>query len=453
MKLIIATNRAPYNIKKPKDEIIIEKSPGGLVAALDPIMKENGGTWVCGGEKLIEEYGIELPYPVKQIKLTQNENKHYYEGFCNTQIWPLFHYFPTRYKLDTKDWNFYKQVNQKFVNKIMEIVEPEDRIWVHDYQLMLLPTLLRERGIQNKIGFFLHIPFPNIEVYRVFPKREEIIKSLLSCNLIGFHTESYKKHFIESAKYLLGDSIKARNETVFYNEQKSKVVALPISIDFKHIEKTAKTDAIESILDGLKENFNNQIIGLGVDRLDYSKGIVEKFEGLEYFFDNNPEYIKKMSFVQIAVPTRSTVLAYANLKKKTDETVGRINGKFSRDGWSPIHYIYANIKFDELIAYYRLADFIIVSALRDGLNLVAKEYIASKVNNGGNLILSEFTGAAEEMPYKYLINPYDITSISNAIANALKTEVKQASHMTELRKYVKENDIFKWLDAFLAELN
>ncbi len=453
MRLIIATNRAPYDIKKPKDEVIIEKSPGGLVAALDPIMKNNQGIWVCGGEKALEDYGIELPYPVRQVKLTKNENKHYYEGFCNTQIWPLFHYFPTRYKLDTKDWPFYKQVNQKFANQIADILEPNDRIWIHDYQLMLLPKMLREKGVENKIGFFLHIPFPDFEIYRIFPKRSEILESLINCDLIGFHTESYKKHFLECVESILNSQAKVKGNKIFYNERVSKVEAMPISIDFKEIQKIAQSETTEQSLAELQEIFAGQIIGLGVDRLDYTKGLIEKFLGLEYFLDKNPEYIKKISFIQIAVPSRTNVQDYIKIKKRTDEIVGRINGKFSREGWSPIHYIYSNLKFDKLVAYYRLADFIIVSALRDGLNLVAKEYVASKINNKGQLILSEFTGVAEEMPYKYLINPYDVTSISNSISQVIKTsDEEKFIVMEKLRSYVEENDIFKWLDSFLEKL-
>ncbi len=453
MRLIIATNRAPYDIKKPKDEVIIEKSPGGLVAALDPIMKNNKGIWVCGGEKTLEDYGIDLPYPVRQVKLTKNENKHYYEGFCNTQIWPLFHYFPTRYKLDTKDWPFYKQVNQKFANQIADILEPDDRIWIHDYQLMLLPKMLREKGVENKIGFFLHIPFPDFEIYRIFPKRLEILESLINCDLIGFHTESYKKHFLECVESILNSNVKIKGNKIFHNDRVSKVEALPISVDFKQIQKIALSEETEKSLAELQEIFAGQIIGLGVDRLDYTKGLIEKFQGLEYFLDKNPEYIKKISFIQIAVPSRTNVQDYIKIKKRTDEIVGRINGKFSREGWSPIHYIYSNLKFDKLVAYYRLADFIIVSALRDGLNLVAKEYVASKVNNKGQLILSEFTGVAEEMPYKYLINPYDVTSISNSISQVLKTSDEEKHNVMEkLRSYVEENDIFKWLDSFLEKL-
>lgn len=453
MRLIVAAYRSPYNVEKTDGETVIERSPGGLVSALDPVMQENKGIWVCCGEKLLKDYHVKLPYPIKQVKVTKNEIKHYYEGFCNAQIWPLFHYFPTKYKFNIKDWSYYKQVNQKYANQILEVVKPQDRIWVHDYQLMLLPQLLRERGIKNKIGFFLHTPFPNIEIYRIFPKRLEILESLLKCDLIGFHTESYKKHFIECVKYFFNDKVIINDNIIEYKGIKSKIVAMPISVDYKNLNKLARSKKVKHELAKMKEVFKDQIIGLGADRLDYSKGILEKFEGLELFLDTHPEYINKISFVQIAVPTRINVAEYAKFKKQVDETVGRINGKFSHNGWIPIHYIYSNFKQEELVAYYMLAKFIIVSALRDGLNLVAKEYVAAKINYDGSLILSEFTGAAEELSHRCLINPYDPNSISNAIEAVLNIdEQTRISEMKKLRDYVKKNDIFKWLKDFLTEL-
>lgn len=454
MRLIVATYRAPLNVVKKDGQAVVEKSPGGLVAALEPAMEKNGGVWVCAGEKLLEDYGVDLPYDIKQVKLTKNEIKHYYEGFCNTQIWPLFHYFLLKYKPDIKNWIYYRQVNQKYANQILEIIKPDDRIWIHDYQLMLLPKLLREKGVENKIGFFLHTPFPNIEIYRTFPKRLEIVESLLNCNLIGFHTESYKKHFIECADYFMKDKISIYGDKIEYGNIRSKVVAMPISIDYKSSIKLSRSKEVKQKLKQLRCIFKDQIVGMGADRLDYSKGIIEKFEGFELFLQNNPVCSKQISLIQIAVPTRENVPEYVKLKRQVEETVGRINGKYSRNGWTPIHYFYSNLNPEELTAYYMLADFIIVSPLRDGLNLVAKEYAAAKIDNSGALILSEFTGAAEEMPYKYLINPYDINSIANSIYAMLDLdEEKKKSEMVKLRDYVKKNDIFKWLKDFLKELD
>jgi trehalose-6-phosphate synthase len=251
----------------------------------------------------------------------------------------------------------------------------------------------------------------------------------------------------------MGTAVERIDNKIIYKGRTILVEALPISIDYPEIEKIASSEPVELKLSELKKVFAGQLVGLGVDRLDYTKGVIEKLEGLEYFLDHNPEYINRLSYIQIAVPTRSNVPEYMKIKRQTDEVVGRINGKFSREAWSPIQYIYTNLKFDELVAYYRLADFIIVSALRDGLNLVAKEYVASRIHNGGQLVLSEFTGAAEEMPYRALINPYDVTSIANAITQVINTpETERYQSMQETREYVKNNDIYKWLDRFLALL-
>ncbi|MEI7474532.1 MAG: trehalose-6-phosphate synthase [bacterium] len=452
MKLIVAANRAPYQIKERKDSVTVEKSSGGLVAALDPIMRDCGGTWICSGNKTFEDYNLETPYKIKQIKLTKNENKHYYEGFCNTQLWPVFHYFPTRYKLHLNDWDYYRQVNQKFANQILDILEPDDKIWIHDYQLMLVPKMLRDKGVTNKIGFFLHIPFPNLEIYKIFPKRKEILEGILGCDLIGVHTESYKKHLLESVSTFFPD-LEINDEIINYKERDVKVKSMPISIDFEQIDTMARTDYVNSKTEEIKHYFKSEIIGLGVDRLDYTKGLVEKFEGIEAFLEKHPEYIKKLTFIQIAVPTRTNVPEYINIKREVEETVGRINGKFSRDGWSPISYIYNNVKFNDLISYYRSADFILVSALRDGLNLVAKEYIASKVNDSGMLILSEFTGVAEELAPKSLINPYDSNSVSNAILKTFTaSEEEKTKLMSDARDYVKNNNIYVWVDKFLELL-
>ena len=452
MRLIIVANRSPYHIKKRKEYIKLDKSAGGLVAALDPVVKNTNGIWICTGESQFQKHNIKTPYEIRQLKLTKNEISHYYEGFCNRQIWPLFHYFPARYKLEDKDWNLYRQVNQKFANEILEILKPDDKIWIQDYHLMLIPQMLREQGIKNKIGFFLHIPFPSVEIYKIIPRRREILEGLLGCDLIGFHTESYKKHFLECANDQIIDAeVDFDSDIVKHDNIESKVISLPISIDFNLIDEIARGKYVNKKVKELRKSFKAQIICLGVDRLDYTKGIVEKLEGLEYFLDNNPDYLKKITLIQIAVPTRTNISEYKYLKRQIDETVGRINGKFSKDGWNPICYIYNSVTLKELVSYYSFADFVLISALRDGLNLVAKEYIASRVNNDGILIISEFTGAAEELDTGNTINPYDVRSISEAILKAINKKVKEET-MNELREKVKENDIYKWVDDFLTRL-
>ena len=453
MSLIIATNRAPYTVKRKKEGVKIEKSPGGLVSSLEPIMRKTKGIWVFATK---EEYllDFELPYQIKPIQLSVKENHHYYDGFGNRQIWPLFHYFTNRYSFHEKDWEFYVRVNQKFANQIAEFAKPDDIVWIHDYHLMLVPGMLRELGVESKICFFLHIPFPNYEIFRVAPKRKEILEGLLGSDVIGFHTENYQKHFLECIKKKINTAeINTVNNQIIYENRMINALSYPISIDFDFIDSLARNKDVQNKAKKLKNMFGADIIGLGVDRLDYIKGIFERLSGIEYFLDSHPEYHKKFVFIQIAVPSRTNVLEYQKIKRDVDEAVGRINGKFSKDGWSPICYIYNALEIKDLVAYYSCADFALITALRDGLNLVTKEYIASRINNDGMLILSEFAGAADELDTGNLINPFEIRSISDAICHVIATpDEEKQKIMTNLRSHVKENNIYKWVDYFLSQL-
>lgn len=453
MRLIIAANRAPYFIKKRKDSIVVERSAGGLVTAIDPIMKQTEGIWVCTS-KDDQFHSVDLPYEIRNIKLSSEENYHYYEGFGNRQIWPLFHYFPTRYNHNEKDWKFYEQVNQKFANQIFSFVRDDDVIWIHDYHLMLVPQMLREVGVKNKIGFFLHIPFPNNEVFRISSKRKEILEGILGCDLVGFHTKSYKKHFLESVKkQITGAKVDIHNNDLNFRGRDVVAKTFPISIDFHSIEDIAKSDEVAEKTKELKDHFQVENIAIGVDRLDYSKGILERLEGIEYFLDTYPDYHKKIVFIQLAVPSRTKVMEYKKIKQQVDEAVGRINGKFSKDGWSPITYIYNSVPLKDLIAYYSCANIALITPLRDGMNLVAKEYIASRINNDGMLVLSEFTGVAEEVDCGNVINPYDARSIGNGILRAIEVpESIKTEIMTKLRCHIRENDVYKWVNDFLCQL-
>jgi alpha,alpha-trehalose-phosphate synthase [UDP-forming] len=453
MRLIIAANRAPYVVKKKRNVIKVERSPGGLVSALDPIMQRKKGIWVCTCRD-DNFFDVEFPYEIRHIKLSSQENYHYYEGFGNRQIWPLFHYLPARYMFHEKDWEFYIKVNQKFANQIFSFVKPDDVIWIHDYHLMLVPNMLRKIGVNNKIGFFMHIPFPSYEVFRITPKRKFLLDGLLGADVIAFHTESYQSHFMDCVKRKMNMAeIDSINGQIHHNNRIIDIPALPISIDFAHIESTASRNSVRYKAKKLKNMFNVDVIGLGVDRLDYTKGIFERLNGIEYFLDTHPEYQGKFLFIQIAVPSRTKVLEYQKIKKEVDEAVGRINGKFSKDGWSPISYIYNSVSFEDLVTYYSCADFALITALRDGLNLVTKEYIASRINNDGMLILSEFAGAAEELDTGNIINPFDIRSISNGILRSIKMSGEEKQRiMIKLRQQVREKDVYKWVDDFLCRL-
>lgn len=453
MRLIVAANRSPYIVKRKKDSVKVERSSGGLVSALDPIMRNTKGVWVSTAK----EYNfqdIDLPYEIRTVIISSQENYHYYEGFGNRQIWPLFHYLPTRYNLHDNDWDYYVKVNQKFANQIFSFIRPDDVIWIHDYHLMLVPEMLRKAGVLNRIGFFLHIPFPSYEIFRITPKRKGILQGLLGADVIGFHTDSYKDHFLECVKKRFDEAnVDLVNSCIEYDDKKIDVVSHPISIDFGLINKIARDRYVIDKSEKLKKSFNAEVIGIGVDRLDYTKGIFERLNAIEFFLDNYPEYHNKFVFIQIAVPSRVKVTEYQKIKREVDEAVGRINGKFAKDGWSPICYIYNSIGLKDLVAYYSCADFALITAIRDGLNLVAKEYIASRINNDGTLILSEFAGAAEELDTGNLINPYDIRSISEGILRSIKTsKLEKRRIMSRLRKHIRANDVYKWVHNFLCHL-
>ena len=453
MRLIVAANRAPFIIQRDKDGIKLEKSPGGLVSALDLIMRKTKGIWVCTCKEN-NFYDIDLPYEVIPIKLSSEENHHYYEGFGNRQIWPLFHYFPNKYAFHEKDWELYIKVNQKFADRISSFIKPDDVIWIHDYHLMLVPGMLRKAGISNKIGFFMHIPFPSYEIFRIMPRGRSILEGLMGSDLIGFHTETYQKHFLDCVKRKVNIAdVDIINNQISFDNRMINILAHPISIDFDLIDKLAREKEVQEKSKQLKRMFGVDIIGLGVDRLDYTKGIFERLKGIEYFLDTHPEYQKRFVFIQIAVPSRVKVTDYQKIKRDVDETVGRINGKFARDGWSPISYIFNSLDLKELVAYYYCADFALITALRDGLNLVAKEYIASRVNNDGNLILSEFTGAAEELYTGNQINPFDIKSVADGILRSIKINNEDKRNiMIRLRNHIRENNIYKWVDNFLCQI-
>lgn len=453
MRLIIAANRAPYIIKKRKDNIKIEKASGGLVSALDPIVKNANGIWVCTSKE-DNLYDVKLPYEIRPIKLSNQENYHYYEGFGNRQIWPLFHYLPARFEFHERDWEFYVQVNRKFANQIFSFVKPDDIIWVHDYHLMLVPHMLRKAGVTNKIGFFMHIPFPNYEVFRITPKMRALLEGVLGADVIGFHTESYQKHFLECVRKKINIAeVDMVNNHIYYDNRMIDILFQPISIDFDMIDKIAEKKYVRDRAKKLRSLFNTDIIGVGVDRLDYTKGIFERLSGIEYFLDTHPKYQGNFTFIQIAVPSRTRVSEYQRIKREVDEAVGRINGKFSKDGWSPISYIYNSLSMEDLVSYYCCADFALLTALRDGLNLVSKEYIASRINNDGMLILSEFIGASEEMNTGNVINPFDVRSVANGILRSIKMSGEEKQKiMSNLKNHVKHNDIYKWVDNFLCRL-
>ena len=470
-KLVIVSNREPYTINVQGKEIKFEKTPGGLVSALDPILKTRNGLWICweGATKKVSEFEdvtalaeeidwstVDIPYDMQSVSLTEKEINHYYYGYANTRIWPLFHYFISRCNFfDEQDWPSYMSANQKFANAIIDHTTDEDWIWIQDYHLLLVPGMVRKQEENRKIGFFLHIPFPSVEIFKIMPRREVILTGMLGSDLIGFHIPSYVEHFMDAIEQLVVDPdiVVYRDENkIVYKGRTIQVLAFPISIDFEQIETLADSPKIKAKAKQLRKEYAVDYIGISVDRLDYTKGILENLEAVRLFFEKYPEYIKRISFIHIAAPTRTEVQAYKQMREEIDQAVGRINGALSVDNWVPIHYYYRSFPLDDVMPFFMIADMAIVSPLRDGMNLVAKEYCASKNNLDGVLILSEFAGAASELNEALLINPFYIEDIADSIYMAIHipAEVREAI-MYSMREKIRKHDIHYWVESFLNE--
>ncbi len=468
-RLVIVSNREPYTIKYHGQDICLEKTPGGLVSALDPVLKERNGLWICweGAPKKVAEFddvsvldedidweSLELPYQIQSVALSATEINHYYYGYANTRIWPLFHYFVSRCNFfDERDWPSYLSANQKFANVVVEHTSDSDWVWVQDYHLLLVPEMIREQAANRRIAFFLHIPFPAVEVFKVLPRRDIILRGLLGSDLIGLHVPEYVEYFLDAVERLLPASevqIDRVRACILYQGRTIQVKAFPISIDFQQIETLASSEEIQTKTKQLKERYGNQKIGLSIDRLDYSKGILENLESIRVFFEKYPTYKKRFCFIQIAAPTRTEVPEYQKMKEEIDQAVGRINGALAEDNWIPIHYFYRSFPMDDVLPYFMLADVAMVTPLRDGMNLVAKEYCAAKTDLNGVLLLSEFTGAASEMKEAMLINPFYIEHVADTLHEALHLPAMiREDKMHALRENIRQHDIHYWVNSFM----
>ena len=449
-RLVIMSNRGPYHIRVTKQGIKREKTVGGLVTSILPMVERFGGVWIAWGdpEGRYPSSNKQLNFDLRYISLTPEEFKGYYLGLANNALWPLCHYFLGRVHYNNSQWQMYEQVNRKFAQVALEESQVGDLIWVHDYHLARVPHFLRQARVSNRIIFFWHIPFPPAELFRTLPWRRMFLESLLACDLIGFHVPEFAENFIESAIEILDAQFKGNS--LEYGGRTTEIIARPIGIDYAGVANQACSPVTEKRVHDLRKTLNGQKLVLGVERMDYTKGIVERLLAMEHLLEHYPDLRGNITLVQLVTPSRADVEAYRLRKREIDEIVGRINGRFSDGIWEPIRYRYRSFSPAELVAYYRAADIALVTPLRDGLNLVAKEYVASRTQRDGILILSEFAGVAHQLPEALLVNPYSIEDMSAAILRALEMPKEQQHKSMELmQQRIRSEDIAWWAEAFL----
>ncbi|MBN1479291.1 bifunctional alpha,alpha-trehalose-phosphate synthase (UDP-forming)/trehalose-phosphatase [candidate division KSB1 bacterium] len=456
-KIIIVSNRLPISISKREGKLLFRRSSGGLATGVSSIHKSKETLWI-GWPGLIsssqEKANItkELrPRKLVPVFLTQKKIEKYYEGFSNRTIWPLFHYFSEHVYYDESLWRAYENVNHIFAEQVLNFYDKGDMIWVHDYQLMLVPSILRDRYPEASVGFFLHIPFPSFEIFRTLPWRQQILDGLLGADLIGFHTFDYARHFLSSILRLKG--LEQEMQTVYYNNRYIRIDSFPMGIDYKKYAAASQSHAVQKYLDRFIDPKRNRKIIVSIDRLDYSKGLVQRLEAFQLFLENNPEYHGKVEFILLVVPSRVKVEYYRQLKKKIDEYVGRINGIFGNMEWTPVHYFYRSLPYYALISLFYYADIGLVTPLRDGMNLVAKEFIACHQDKPGVLILSEMAGAANELGAAILINPNDMNDIVSAIKKAITMDIaEQKERLKHMQNQISRYDVEKWAGDFMTQL-
>lgn len=463
-KVFVISNRLPVTInRKDNGEYDYSMSSGGLVTALQGLKKTTQFQWLGWP-------GLELPESEQERVNKDLQEKFnctavflsdaiadlHYNGFSNSILWPLFHYHPGEMNFDETAYAAYIEANRQFAKVIAEQVGENDMVWVHDYHLMLLPQMLREevgnRVSNLRIGFFLHTPFPSSEIYRILPVRKEILEGVLSCDLIGFHTYDYARHFLSSVSRIVQD-VKTTPNGIRFNGRSISIGAFPIGIDVDKFTEGVKKPEVVKRIEQLRQRFGDTKVIVGVDRLDYIKGVPHKLHAFEVFLTENPDWIGKVVLVQVAVPSRGDVEEYQSLRASVNELVGRINGKFGTVEFTPIHYLHKSVPFDELVSLYRISDVCLVSSTRDGMNLVCYEYIASQVDNNGVLILSEFAGAAQSLNGALIVNPWNTEELSESIRESLTLpEEKKKINFDKLFNYISEYTSGHWGETFVKEL-
>lgn len=450
--LTLVANRAPVR----QTEAGWQPGLGGLATALLPVMEQHGGTWVAMREPGSEE-PLEQAFPdegprltIRRVPLGDEEYEGYYQGMANRVLWPLMHYLLEHVEADRELWRCYARVNERFAQAALEGASADTRLWVHDYHLMLVPGLIRSQRPRAAIGTFWHIPWPAAEVFRILPSARHLLEGMLGADVIGFHTEGYAENFRESARDLLGARVEGQR--VAWRGRRIRALACPLGIDVAFFEGLGNDPAVRREAALFREEVGVEKLVVGVDRLDYTKGLLLRLDAFERFLLAYPEWHRRVSLLQVATPSRTGIEAYDRLKREVDETVGRINGRFAEGAWTPVQYRYRTYSQQELATIYRAADVALITPLRDGMNLVAQEFAAT--SRDGVLVLSELTGAADYIEGALLVNPYDTEALPEALREALEMPApERAARMRRMKQAVRRLDAHGWAESFLSVLD
>ncbi|MFC5626007.1 bifunctional alpha,alpha-trehalose-phosphate synthase (UDP-forming)/trehalose-phosphatase [Algoriphagus winogradskyi] len=458
-KTIIVSNRLPISLRHRNGRFEFKPSAGGLATGLGSIYKEGENIWIGWPGNTVDdpEQRAEIILELHDLKmapvfLSKEDVEEFYEGFSNETLWPAFHYFTQYMVYNPEHWEAYVRVNQKFCDAILKKAGPDDTIWIHDYQLLLLPQMLREVLPNATIAFFQHIPFPSYEIIRMIPWRKELLEGVCGADLIGFHTYDDMRHFLSAVGRITGLSsesgyIQAENRII-------NVDSFPMGIDYDKFAKQAKSKRTLRFVEEFGKQVEDQKLLLTIDRLDYSKGIPQRIQAFNQLLEQHKELHGKVSMIMIVVPSRDKVQSYKELKEEIDLLVGRINSEYSTLNWVPVHYFYRSFPFEELSAFYNMSDIALVTPLRDGMNLVCKEFVASKTDQTGVLILSEMAGASKELQDAILVNPNDRQGVVDAIFNALSMPLdEQKFRINSMQESLKKYDVFQWVKVFMDRLD
>jgi trehalose 6-phosphate synthase len=439
----------------------VTPAAGGLVSAVEPVLRERGGIWIgwpgTAGDipkRPLAEATRGAGYKVVPVGLSETERDEFYYGYSNEVIWPLFHDLQNFCSFEPAYWEAYKAVNNRFADAIADCSQADDFVWVHDYHLMYVAQALRERGLRAALTFFLHIPFPPYDIFAKLPQQQRLLRALLQFDLLGFQTRRDVRNFLGCVRRVMSDvRVVPRRELqlVRFEKREIRLGHFPIGIDFDAFQKGAMSDAVARRSQELRANFRDCQMILGVDRLDYSKGIPERLRAFRNALERHPELRGRVVLIQVVVPSRVEIPRYHEFKQRIDRLVGDINGRFSTSNWLPVQYHFRSLDRDDLLAHYRECDIAFVTPLKDGMNLVAKEYCACRIDEAGALILSQFAGAAEQLKTgALLVNPYDVEEVADTILKAFRmSETERAARMKRMRRVVREENVFWWVDSFL----